>query len=528
MGGLFREKFPNGDRGTGELCRKFAVRIVVLLVGLQTFLVGVRGQQAGSAESTASSDAAPAPSRPENSPKKKKIGPLEVSGSWRVRTEGWNWFQGSTGENDYALGHSLFRIGIGQDGDEFEWKFEAAQDAIFGLPTMAVVAAPQGQLGLGGTYFASNGNGQNNANGFVKQAYFRLKKLGPLSVQAGRFEFFDGMEVKPKDPTLSTVVETRISQRLIGNFGWSAVQRSFDGAYLSADTGNGGFSLLAVRPTRGVYQIDGMGELNVSLFYGSYIHSIKTKFGAGRFRVFGVGYIDNRDAVLKTDNRPAAVRGADHNDIQIGTYGADYVQIVDLHDAGKLDVVLWGVLQNGSWGVQTQRASAYFTELGWQPKVQILKPWFSVGYSSGSGDGNPNDSTHGTFFQILPTPRPYARFPFFDMMNNDDFMGSLNLVPVAKLKLRSELHSLRLANAHDLWYLGGGAFQTQTFGYTGRPSNGDQSLANMWDISADYQLTKSFSTTLYYGHAWGKSVIRSIYPANPDGQFAYLESNLRF
>jgi hypothetical protein len=50
----------------------------------------------------------------------------------------------------------------------------------------------------------------------------------------------------------------------------------------------------------------------------------------------------------------------------------------------------------------------------------------------------------------------------------------------------------------------------------------------VWDLSADYQLTRSFSATLYYGHAWGKSVIRTIYPANPNGRFAYLETTFRF
>jgi len=525
---LLKKELSARNRSAVRPLLNSAARLLAFLLGLQALLSSARAQQPPPTNPAPRPEAAPTASSSDKSLKKRKLGPVEVSANWRMRVEGWNWFQANTGENDYAFTHSLLRVGIGQQGDLWEWKLEASQDAILGLPTKAVVPAPQGQLGLGGTYYASNGNSQYIANGFVKQAFLRLKRLGPLSVQAGRFEFVDGMEVKPKDSTLAILGETRVAQRLIGNFGWSAVQRSFDGAALSADTGKGDFTFLAVRPTRGVYQIDGMGDLNVNLFYGSYVRSTTSGPGPARLRVFGIGYLDNRDALLKTDNRPAAVRGADHSNIQVGTYGADYLQVVDLHDAGKLDVVLWGALQNGSWGEQTHRASAYFTEFGWQPKLEKLKPWLSVGFSHGSGDSNPKDSTHGTFFQILPTPRPYARFPFFNMMNNDDFMGALNLAPAAKLKLRSELHSLRLANAHDLWYVGGGAFQPQTFGYTGRPSNGEQSLANLWDLSADYQLTRSFSATLYYGHAWGKSVIRTIYPANPNGQFAYVETTFRF
>ena len=97
---------------------------------------------------------------------------------------------------------------------------------------------------------------------------------------------------------------------------------------------------------------------------------------------------------------------------------------------------------------------------------------------------------------MLTTPRQYARFPFYNMMNNEDFYGAVNVRPVSKLLVRSEGHALRLASGSDLWYSGGGAFQPQTFGYQGRPANGSRSLANVWDISGDYQITRSFGATL--------------------------------
>jgi hypothetical protein len=68
----------------------------------------------------------------------------------------------------------------------------------------------------------------------------------------------------------------------------------------------------------------------------------------------------------------------------------------------------------------------------------------------------------------------------------------------------------------------------QTFGYTGRPANGSRSLANVWDLSADYQVTRSFSATLYYDRPWGKSVIAKIYPKDADGQLILLEINYHF
>ena len=457
-----------------------------------------------------------------------KLGSLTVSGSWRFRTEAWDWFQPATGENAYAFSHSLLRLGIGQKREKFEWFLEGAQDAIFGLPTSSVLPGRPGQLGLGGTYFAANGNGPNNANGFVKQAYVGFKIPANGKLRLGRFGFLDGADVIPKDKTLATLVSTRITQRLIGDFSFSAVGRSFDGVQLTFDAGSNNFTLLGARPTRGVYQIDGMGELNVDLFYGAYTVPIASGKSAGELRVFAAGYVDERGTVLKTDNRPVAVRTADKDHIRVGTYGADYVHVFHTDTRGQFDFLVWGALQNGSWGAQKQRSGAFVGEFGWQPATRVLNPWFSAGYSFGSGDSNPNDNTHSTFFQILPTPRPYARFPFYNMMNNEDFYGTAVFRLPRSLVVRSEAHALRLANSQDLWYGGGGAFQPHTFGYTGRTSGGNGSLANVWDVSLDCPLRYGFSITTYYAHAWGKNVIASIYPSGTTAQFGYVETNFRF
>lgn len=152
----------------------------------------------------------------------------------------------------------------------------------------------------------------------------------------------------------------------------------------------------------------------------------------------------------------------------------------------------------------------------------------SAGYSYGSGDGDPSDARHGTFFQLLTTPRQYARFPFYNMMNNKDAYATLNLRPAPKLALRSEFHGLRLADAADLWYLGGGAFQQGTFGYQGRPSNGARNFSTVWDLSADYQLTRFLSATLYYAHASGKGAVAGSYPKDSTGQLSYVETIVHF
>jgi hypothetical protein len=458
-----------------------------------------------------------------------KLGPLDLSVSWRARAEGWDWFKASTGHGNYTFGDSLLRIAVGQRSEHVDWFLEGEQVALVGLPTKAVVGAPQGQLGLGGNYYAANSNSTDTVGGFLKQGFVNLKDFGS-NLKIGRFEYFDGNEVKPTDPTLATLIQTRIAQRLIANFTFSAVQRTFDGVQVSSNVGRDNLTFVALRPTEGVFQVDGMGELDVDAYYGAFTMPVETASSVGELRVFGLGYVDHRTLTLKTDNRPASVRANDDGKIEIGTYGADYVHVFNTSTAGKFDALGWFALQNGAWGQLAQRASAFVVEAGWQPPAAILKPWISAGYSYGSGDGNNADTRHGTFFQILPTPRQYARFPFYNMMNNEDLYATLNLKPTSKLALRSELHTLRLANAKDLWYAGGGAFQQGTFGYAGRPNpgSGHRGLANVWDMSADYQFTRMFGATLYYGKAWGKSVIANIYPKDPNGQLLYLETNVRY
>src|SRR5262249_38319628 len=149
---------------------------------------------------------------------------------WRTRIEKWDWFQGDAGDGNYLFGHSQLRVGLGQRTRRLDWFVEGEQVALFGLPNDAVAPAPLGQLGLGATYYAANVNRSNTGNAFLKQAFAQVNPRGRASLKIGRFEFFDGAEARSSDRSVSTLVQTRIAHRLISNFGFTAVQRTFDGA----------------------------------------------------------------------------------------------------------------------------------------------------------------------------------------------------------------------------------------------------------------------------------------------------------
>ena len=458
-----------------------------------------------------------------------KIGDVAVSASLRTRVESWDWFQGNA-NNSYTFPGSILRLSLSESRKTFDWQLELAAPILLGLPDGAIAPGGQGQLGFGASYFAANSRNRNAAMIFAKQGFIRFNKLGGAdghSLKLGRMEFIDGTEVTPHDATLAAMKRDRIAHRLIGNFGFSDVGRSFDGLQYAWNGPKLNFTFFGGRPTRGVFQVDGWGELNANVFYGALTGQTQGKNADGEWRLFGLGYSDYRDNVVKTDSRPAAARAADGEHINIGTFGGHYLGALR-SSAGTGDFLLWGVLQTGSWGKLVQRSWAFAAEAGWQPPVLLkVRPWLRGGYNYGSGDGNPNDNTHGTFFQVLPTPRVYARFPFFNMMNNRDAFGELILRPSKALTVRADVHSLRLANKNDLWYSGGGMFQPWTFGYTGRPSNGQTGLATLYDASADYSVNTHFSIGAYYGHAAGKLVIESIYPNGRNANLGYVEFTLR-
>jgi hypothetical protein len=124
----------------------------------------------------ASAPQAQAENRSSAPTKKPQLGPLEISIHWRPRVEGWDWFRGREGQSNYALGHSWLRIAVGQTCPHFNRQVEAAQATILGPPSNAIVPAPQGRLGLGGTYCAADGSKSNNPDGFVKQALVQLTR----------------------------------------------------------------------------------------------------------------------------------------------------------------------------------------------------------------------------------------------------------------------------------------------------------------------------------------------------------------
>ena len=454
-----------------------------------------------------------------------RIGGVTVAGSVRVRGEDWNWFESPGADARYVYGHSLIRLGATYSNKHVDVMLEGSQPTVFGTPGNAVAAGPAGQLGMGASYRVANGD--DHAGAFLKQAFVRFKNLGAQGNMArlGRIEFVDGAESVPADSTVAWLKRERVAHRLLANFAFSAAQRSYDAVHLARSARRYNVTLMAGMPTEGVFQLDGQGTISdIHVGYGA----LTVPFSWADVRLFGLRYEDRRP-IAKVDNRPAAVRATDRSAIKMNTLGAN-VALAHPIGSTKADLLFWGALQNGRWGAQNHSGSAFAVEGGVQP-AWLLKPWLRAGFSQGSGDDTPGTTaggTHATFFQMLPTPRVYARTPFYNMMNNRDLFSSLILRPAKGTSVRTEVHRLSLTKASDLWYAGGGAFNETVFGYQGRPSGGSSNLATLADIGADRAFGPLLNVGAYVGTVFGRDVVKSVHPAGQDGTLLYLEMTRRF
>jgi hypothetical protein len=460
---------------------------------------------------------------------------LSISASLRTRWELWNWFDPAGNQNnDYDFIGTVARAGLAWKDDVFDVVVEAQNSALIDLPGTAIAPAPQGPLGLGAVYYQHN-RANSDASVFLKQGYLTIKRTGipGLSIKGGRFEFSEGSEVLAGDPTLDWLRKVRIGERLIGPFAFSHVGRASDGVLASMNALPLNLTATWFRPTQGGFDLAGMKEIgDIDVVYGA-LNLLRPRWSADSdARLFYIYYEDRRHQV-KSDNRPLPARQdpADRReDIGIHSGGGHLLQLAPTA-AGPFDFLLWGVLQGGNWGSLDHFAWAWDMEAGWQPAVLPWKPWIRIGYGRSSGDDDPNDGDHGTFFQILPTPRLYSFSTFYNLMNSEDGFVELILRPLPGLSARTAFHNLRVTESSDLWYQGAGATledrnRPEGFGFPGRPANGNRNLFQVVETSIGYDWNSHVNTNIYYGHLFGGSVVEGIFNGD-DADFGYLEFTVR-
>jgi len=452
-----------------------------------------------------------------------------LSGEVTARNTFENWFDPSatTADNSYDYFFTRSRLSLALR-NPYIGAFVQAQDVhMWNLPEKSIAPAPQGALGIGATYY-SHARSNSDHSLIIRQAYVDFPRLflNGLSARIGRFDYADGREVTYKNNAKVTWLKnTRLSDRMIGAFDWSAYNRSFDGAQVAYDRKAFNLYTSVTHPTQGGFEnnaqktissID-LGNITATIKYGEWLKNTEV-------RAFYYYYNDHR-------NMPVLLgqSGLKEGNIRINTFGTHWLHVENTKP-GVVDMLFWGALQDGEWGAVDHTAWAAAIEGGFQFTGVPGKPWIRGGYFVSSGDSDPTDGKHGTFYQMLPTARKYALFPLYNLMNNRDLFIQAIVKPKEALTIRADLHSVSLQNKNDLWYMGAGPTQGSgtIFGYVGRPGNNHTGLATVLDISPGYTFNKYLSASLYYGHAFGRDVLKSIYKDSAAGDHFYVEFKAQF
>jgi hypothetical protein len=362
-------------------------------------------------------------------------------------------------------------------------------------------------------------DGRDRAHGdALRQLYLDVRPTESTSLRAGRQDVRLGRQTSYPEPDWTYLKNARVGERLVGTVGWSQVERSYDGFSGGLDQGEHSLYAFAVRPTTGVFDAETGYRDQEHIQLGGLAWTLKRGAGIDHTEVslFGIGYEDDRP----TDE------GGLPKKVELGTLGASIVGIYPV-GPGKLDAMLWTAGQFGTYNGLDHRAAAVLAEVGYQLADVLFQPWFRVGVNYASGDADPGDGDHTTFFNLLPTNHQYYGFADqIALQNIIDTFVQLRAQPFSMLTLNLFVHWFKLANSNDAKYAGTGAYDKRVFGFTATPSRGYAHVGTEYDVVATLQPHKA--VTLEAGFAWldGGSLYR--HSPSRDLQWGYASIELKY
>lgn len=450
-----------------------------------------------------------------------------LSASNRLRGEFADWFDagGAQSNSDYGYLGNRSQIGV-----LAKWR---ALTGFLQYQHTVLDDVPQKGAGVGGTYRA-NTKSDFQEGGWLRQGWLQGELVQGdwrVTTQGGRLRYQDGMESVSKQPLLEWIRKNRIAERLVGPFDFTHVGRSFDGGRMTVESPALLLSGFYVLPTSGGFEISAGRHMGIDLGGLSLMKKDSPNLLPGtEARLFYLHYRDHRPDdgdVVAVDNRPLAARQADRRGIEIETVGGEIVYTRTL-GPGYVDGLAWSAGQVGEWQSLDQKSWAYALEAGYRFASVPWTPWVRTGIFRSSGDDDPADGDHGTFFQLLPTSRIYAYTPFYNLMNNQDVMLQVLTRPLARLTTRMDFHWLRVTEGRDLLYFGGGATKRDFFGYGGTPAKGAHETAYVIEATLTYTVSRNVELSGYCGHAFGQQVVRNGFPLDHELTYGFVEGTLTF
>lgn len=420
------------------------------------------------------------------------------------RVESWSFFEpfDSTRQPDYTIFGNRATLGVRVTGPRVDVDGAFQYSQLVGLPERAF---GPGSLGSGGFYFFS-AEAPAAYQLYFKTMMLRVKSVLPhLSMTAGRMSYSSGEETPSGDDRVEQLKRRRIGSRLIGDFEWSLFQRSFDGVRADYDRRGWAATAAIMFPTQGGYEESANPTMSgLKLLTAAF--STKTALTPHQqLQLFAYHYRDQRNVRARPDNTGAPPRRVD---VDIATLGASQVGSFAVR-SGEIDTVVWGAVQRGSWYGQDHAAFGIAVEGGYRWRTW-WHPWVRMGYQHSSGDSNPTDARHETFFAMIPSVDRYSQSTTYTPMNLRDGFVQVLIEPHARLKAQVDVHHLRLATPTDRWYHGSGATSGTGafFGYSGRFSGFDPTLGTIAESSVELALRPQWSARAYAGWMRGGDVVR--------------------
>jgi hypothetical protein len=441
-----------------------------------------------------------------------------------MRWESWRFFEprAGGGDPDYAFLADRLRLDLRGHWPRVDLTVAAQYVGMAGLPARA---SGPGALGTGALYFDQGGRRESSHQLYLRFASLRFPNALPgLDVQVGRQGYTSGAEAPSGVAKIEAIKRQRLDARLVGEFEWSIYQRTFDGVRVDATRRRWRATAVAFMPTQGGFARAAGTTMTGVVVAGGTVSSRPAAPPGARTQVqaFAWQYRDRRAVTQRPDNTGLpAPAGAD---LDVTTGGA---VVIGAYPAGRgeADLFAWSAVQGGRWYGDGHRALAVALEGGYQWTAPSWRPWLRARHFHPSGDDDPRDGRHRTFFPMLPTVRRFAQTTAYGTMNLRDVFVQAQTRPRPSLALRLDLHRLDLVSSADLWYGGSGATLARgaVFGYVGRRSNGSRRLGTSVEASADYALTPRVSVNAFLARMHGGPVVTGTFGGRVLW-FAYVEN----
>ena len=437
----------------------------------------------------------------------------------RLRNELWDTFEKKGVETDNTFDFFLVRA---RGFFDVFWEELYVHAMIQGIKGLNL--PENGAFGPGPLYFTASGNDDDPGDLQLVELSFQINNVPYTGffLKAGRMGIEEGGEVFYGEPKFDLVKRTRLSERLVGNWDWVNVGRRYDGGMIGYENDLFNLSLFGANVLKGGVDFDDGYEWLDSVFvFGGAFTLKKDVFVKGtELRVFNVFYFDNRTPAktvaggsLKINSTGVSV---------LGVYG---------FGPGELDVVGWFAVQTGKFGELDQKAVGFIGEIGYQLPTLLFKPWLRLGVAYASGDGNPSDSDHGTFFNVVPTNHKwYGYMDAIAFSNLEDYYLQLILELHRMISFSVDGHLFRLASDDEFWIGGSGAFNNKAFGYVFfTPVDGEEVRRNLGG-ELDFTLTlkpiKYLSFDMGYSHFFGGKGVEVVFDREDQMNWFYVQTTV--